>query len=248
MRPSRFPSAAQQRSRPREPSTAAAGETIENTARVVPAAGTSDPTPAIASDIDPVELRADLSVTQTGPATVVAGNHITYTLTVHNAGPSADENVLLEEIVPVELTFVSVTGPCTAFPCSLATLAPGATVSLEVTYAVPEIYLPDTVVSAARVSSSTLDPNESNNTSTTTATVAPGRGRGDPQADLTRHHVASRRGCDLFRDRDQSRSRACHRYRRQGPVAGGPDPGVGPCVSGKLRASDRSVDRRDVGG
>ena len=35
----------------------------------------------------------------------------------------------------------------------------------------PAIYLPDTVVSTARVSSSTVDPNESNNTSTTTATV-----------------------------------------------------------------------------
>ena len=35
----------------------------------------------------------------------------------------------------------------------------------------PTSYLPDTVVSAARVSSSTVDPNESNNTSTTTATV-----------------------------------------------------------------------------
>ena len=150
----------------------ATSNTIENTARVVPAAGTSDPTQAIATDIDPIELRADLSVTQTGPATVVAGNHITYTLTVHNAGPSADENVLLEELVPLELTFVSATGPCTAFPCSLATLAAGATVSLEVTYAVPDIYLPDTVVSAARVSSSTVDPNEINNTSTTTATVA----------------------------------------------------------------------------
>ncbi len=54
--------------------------TIVNTARVVPAAGTSDPTPAVATDSDPVELQADLSVTQTGPATIVAGNPITYTL------------------------------------------------------------------------------------------------------------------------------------------------------------------------
>ena len=149
----------------------ASSDTIENTARVVPAAGTSDPTPAIATDIDPIELRADLSVTATGPATVVAGDHITYTLTVHNAGPSAAADVLLEELVPVELTFVSATGPCTAFPCSLGTLAAGATVSTQVTYAVPATYLSDTVVSAARVSSSTVDPNESNNTSTTTATV-----------------------------------------------------------------------------
>jgi uncharacterized repeat protein (TIGR01451 family) len=36
---------------------------------------------------------------------------------------------------------------------------------------VPASYLSDTVVSAGRVSSSTVDPNESNNTSTTTATV-----------------------------------------------------------------------------
>src|SRR4029077_6132070 len=59
---------------------AASSDTIENTARVVPAAGTSDPTQAIAPDIDAIELRADLSVSQTGPATVVAGNHITYSL------------------------------------------------------------------------------------------------------------------------------------------------------------------------
>ena len=149
----------------------ASTDTIENTARVVPAAGTSDPTPAIATDIDPIELRADLSVTKTGPATVVAGDHITYTITVHNAGPSAAADVLLEDLVPVELTFVSATGPCTTFPCSLGTLAAGATVSAQVTYAVPAIYLADTVVSTARVSSSTVDPNESNNTSTTTATV-----------------------------------------------------------------------------
>ena len=115
------------------------GDTIENTARVVPAAGTSDPTPAIATDIDPIELRADLSVTMTGPATVVAGDHITYTLTVHNAGASAAADVLLEELVPVELTFVSTTGPCSTFPCSLGTLPAGATISAQVTYAVPAI-------------------------------------------------------------------------------------------------------------
>ena len=49
--------------------TTASGDTLENTARVVPAAGTSDPTQAIATDIDPIEVRADLSVTTTGPAT-----------------------------------------------------------------------------------------------------------------------------------------------------------------------------------
>ena len=101
----------------------------------------------------------------------MAGNDITYTITVHNAGPSANENVLLEELVSQELTLVSLTGPCTAFPCSLGTLAAGATVSEQATYAVPAVYLPDTVITAARVSSSTADPNESNNTSTTTATV-----------------------------------------------------------------------------
>src|SRR4029077_20166752 len=52
--------------------------TIVNTARVVPAAGTPGPSPAIARDSDPVELRADLSVTETGSATVVAGDPITY--------------------------------------------------------------------------------------------------------------------------------------------------------------------------
>ena len=147
------------------------GDTLENTARVVPAEGTSDPTPAIATDIDPIELRADLSVTMTGLANVVAGAHITYTLTVHNAGASAAADVLLEELVPVELTFVSTTGPCSTFPCNLGTLPVGTTISTQVTYAVPTSYLAGTVDSAAHVSSSTLDPNGVNNTATTTATI-----------------------------------------------------------------------------
>ena len=142
-----------------------------NTARVVPAAGTSDPTPAIATDSDPVELRADLSVTKTGPATVVAGDDITYTITVQNAGPSAAADVQFEDLFPADLTFVSTTGPCTASPCSLGTLAAGATVSTQITFTVPATYSAATVANTARVSSSTVDPNESNNSSTTTATV-----------------------------------------------------------------------------
>ncbi len=145
--------------------------TLVNTARVVPAAGTSDPTPAIATDTDPIELRADLSVTKTGPATVVAGDDITYTITVHNAGPSAAADVQVDDVFPTGLAYRSTTAPCTISPCSLGTLAAGATVTEQITFTVPASYSAATVTNTARVSSSTVDPNESNNSSSTTATV-----------------------------------------------------------------------------
>ncbi len=68
---------------------------------------------------------------KTGPAQIVPGSSVTYTITVKNAGPSNAESVDLSDPTPAGLVFVSNTGDCTtAFPCSFGILAPNAPKSL----------------------------------------------------------------------------------------------------------------------
>lgn len=54
-----------------------------------------------------VRASADLSVTKTGPAGVIAGSNITYTLTVTNNGVSDAQNVLVKDTLPPNVSFVS---------------------------------------------------------------------------------------------------------------------------------------------
>ena len=57
--------------------------------------------------VDPV---ADLSLTKTdSPDPVLAGQQLTYTLTVHNAGPASAPSVSLTDTLPAGVTFVSAT-------------------------------------------------------------------------------------------------------------------------------------------
>src|SRR5207248_1833036 len=83
---------------------------------------------------------ADVSVTKTGPGTVVAGANISYTITVSNNGPDPADGVTLTDVLPSGTTFVSLiqtTGPtfgCTApsagatgtVTCAVGNLASGA--------------------------------------------------------------------------------------------------------------------------
>src|SRR6267142_1805545 len=59
-----------------------------------------------------VVTEADLVVAKTDtPDPVVAGNNITYTITVNNGGPSDAQTVVMEDMVPTGTTFVSLTLP-----------------------------------------------------------------------------------------------------------------------------------------
>ena len=61
-----------------------------NTASVASAAGTTDPQPANNSHTNAVLVAAsaDVAITNAGPASVVPGTNVVYTLTVTNAGQS----------------------------------------------------------------------------------------------------------------------------------------------------------------
>jgi uncharacterized repeat protein (TIGR01451 family) len=122
----------------------------------------------------------DVSVVKTGtPATVLAGNQITYTMTVSNGGPAAADNVVLTDVLPVGTTFVSVASSqgtsannSGTINANLGTIAAGgsATVTLVVT-AASSLADNATVSNTATVTSDYLDTNSANNTSTIVTNV-----------------------------------------------------------------------------
>ncbi len=160
-----------------------AGSTIANTATVT--SDTNDPTPGnnTGSSSTSTVKRADLSISKAATAGPLgAGDTVTYTLTASNAGPDTATNVVVKDVLPTGVTFVSAPG-CTyaagtrTVTCTVATLANGATVSRTITATVA----PDaasTVSNTATVSADTQDPNTANNSSTASTTTV-------KRADLT---------------------------------------------------------------
>ncbi len=143
---------------------------------------------------------ADLSVTNVGsPVPVQAGNNITYTQVVTNAGPSAATNASFTETTPANTTFVSLTpipggwsctlpaaGNAGTITCTNPTFAAGAA-SFPVVVKVTAGTAAGTAVNdTATVSSSTTDPNTANNSATAADVVALAT-----QADLVTTNIAS---------------------------------------------------------
>ncbi len=159
------------------------GGQITNQATV--ASGIGDPASAdnSASAVTTVAPVADLSLTKTDdPDPVLAGQLLTYTLAVHNAGPSSAANVQLTDNLPAGVTFESVTatqGSCSesagTVECALGTLAAeaDATVTIEVR---PQTGA--TLTNEAGVASDAQDPTPADNAASEDTTV-------DPAADLS---------------------------------------------------------------
>jgi uncharacterized repeat protein (TIGR01451 family) len=77
----------------------------------------------------------DVSLVKTldTPPPYAIGQSIQYTLLISNAGPSAATNVQVTDM-PMNLTITSVSGSgCAALPCTIASLASGASTSITVT-------------------------------------------------------------------------------------------------------------------
>src|SRR5579871_3000453 len=141
--------------------------------------------------VDPLQIPgADLSTSMTAaPATVPAGQAITYTITVNNNvdtnqqpyDPTDDDlpaaNVVFTTTVPNHTVMQSFTSPsgwsCTAPPagaagpvqCTLASLPAGAAATFTMTVALSDCATPDasTIQASANVTSSTGDPNPAPN-------------------------------------------------------------------------------------
>jgi uncharacterized repeat protein (TIGR01451 family) len=118
---------------------------------------------------------ADLSITKTGPATAGSNTDITYTISVSNAGPNSASSVVVSDVLPAGLTFVSATpsqGSCsgtTTVTCSLGTMNLSASATISLVAHTPINF--SSFSNTATVSSATADPTPANNTST--ASTAP---------------------------------------------------------------------------
>ncbi|HEY5846762.1 MAG TPA: hypothetical protein VIU11_21060 [Nakamurella sp.] len=121
---------------------------------------------------------ADLSITKTdSPDPVLAGEELTYTIVVRNAGPSTAMDTVATDTLPGSTTFVSGVdgngvGVCAlvqpgTVTCDLGDLAPGEHRTVFLTVLVdPAVPDGSTLTDTATVSSATDDPNPGNNTAT----------------------------------------------------------------------------------
>ena len=128
---------------------------------------------------------ADVAITAitATPNPVTAGTTLTKTITIHNGGPSIAQAVVLQDTVPAGVTITSVTGSngagCTAgvpgdstqpATCSYGNLNSGDTRTMTILVKV-NAQTTGILHDDARVSSSTFDPNLSNNLAHTDTTV-----------------------------------------------------------------------------
>ena len=121
---------------------------------------------------------ADLSITKSdSPDPVIAGNNLTYTVNVHNAGPSTATGVTAVDNLPSGVTFVSASATVGTFTqvgsvvtWTVGNMAAGASGTLTIVVKVN----PQTtgqIVNSASISSQTSDPNTANNSAAETTTV-----------------------------------------------------------------------------
>ena len=161
------------------------GSALTDTATVSSPTPDPDPSNNTSTAVIHTSLSADLSVTKshTGPVTV--GQPLTFTLQVHNAGPSPADSPVLTDPLPAGLTFVSASGgsdwaACTGPPVTAAVtctyagpLAPGADTSpVAVVVTVGAAAYPS-VVNTAGVTSTTPDPDLANNSASDPVAVPP---------------------------------------------------------------------------
>ena len=158
--------------------------TITNTATVT--SDTEDPDPSNnAVSEETLVIQADVTIEKSAdPTLTVAGDEVTYTVTVTNNGPADAENVVVDDSLPDGVTFVSTDGcieddTVGGVPeCSLGTLAADASVSYTITVTVDAES--GTIMNTVTVSTDTPESNPDNNEASAEILVA-----AEDEADLS---------------------------------------------------------------
>lgn len=159
---------------------------ISNTATVTTTSADGNQGNNSATVTNPVDPRADVNVVKSGPATILAGADITYTVTVRNDGPSEANDVGLSDQMPPNTTFVSATqtsgatvncskppvGTNGTFNCFIGAFAPGEVATFTLVFHVsPSAPNGSNVSNDASTGTTSGDPNLGNNFSNSTAVV-----------------------------------------------------------------------------
>lgn len=132
-------------------------DAVENVVNIV-AVADPDPTDSDWSGRATVATtpEAALVVTKTGPATVVAGDPISWEVNVVNNGPSVARAVQITDALPAGLTGpLVVSGTCSSIPCAVGDLAVGQEANLTITSRVRSGYSGATIANVATARSST---------------------------------------------------------------------------------------------
>jgi uncharacterized repeat protein (TIGR01451 family) len=116
-------------------------------------------------------------------STFVAGEQVTYTITVTNNSAGPAQNVQLTDLLPAETALQSVTTSSTftlspnpaqnGFTASSTSLAGGATATFTAIAKISPSQGSGSISNTASVTASNPDPNTGNNTATSTVTVTP---------------------------------------------------------------------------
>ena len=75
------------------------------------------------------QCSADVSVDKTGPPEAVAGQTITYDVTIENHGPDLATGVVVTDVVPANTTFVSFSTGASGVPCTTPSVGGTGTVT-----------------------------------------------------------------------------------------------------------------------
>jgi uncharacterized repeat protein (TIGR01451 family) len=131
-----------------------------------------------ATETTTVNAQTDLALTATAaPEPVVAGTHLTYTLTAANAGPSAARSVrITENLPPTGVAYLpgSSSPSCTAvsqtITCTTSSLGPGGNTIFTVAAAIDPANR-GTLSSAINLDGAEPDPNSANNSATVQSAI-----------------------------------------------------------------------------
>ncbi len=124
--------------------------------------------------------QADLSITKFGsPDPVNQGDTLIYTLTVANNGPAAATNVVVTDPLPAAVTYQSSSttqGSCLqatgTVTCNVGAVSNGQIVTITINVTATTFSSSSYAVNTASVTSSTSDPDNTNNSATFTSTIA----------------------------------------------------------------------------